>query len=198
MITEHEDHYSDDNGNTSYFAYFGSKQKAKEALESLVNCKNCKNCSRCTDCSECFDCSECYRCSRCSDCYRCYGCSDCTGCTYCSECFDTKGNFEAPVIENIHQAVLAAVSAEGALDMDTWHTCETTHCRAGWVVHLAGEGGKKLEARTNTPFAAMQIYKASSSIRVSHARFYEDNEKAMEDIRRCAELEAGVKSMGDK
>ena len=73
--------------------------------------------------------------------------------------------------------------------MNSWHTCETTHCRAGWVVHLAGEEGKALEQKTNTAFAAMMIYKASSDIRVSPARFYDAADAAMADIHRCAELE---------
>jgi len=73
--------------------------------------------------------------------------------------------------------------------MDSWHTCETTHCRAGWVVTLAGAEGKALEKETNTEFAAMMIYKESSPIRVSPVRFYESNETAMSDITRCAELE---------
>lgn len=75
--------------------------------------------------------------------------------------------------------------------MDSWHTCETTHCRAGWVVHLAGELGKKLEEATTTPFAAMQIYhKSNPGIPVSPVRFYESNKVAMDDIVRCAEEEA--------
>jgi len=74
--------------------------------------------------------------------------------------------------------------------MDEWHNCDTTHCRAGWVVHLAGDRGKLLEAYTSTEYAAMQIYKASSSIKVPPARFYATDEAAMEDIKRCAELEA--------
>ncbi len=76
--------------------------------------------------------------------------------------------------------------------MATWHTCETTHCRAGWVVTLAGLEGKKLELETSTCFAAMQIYNASSEIKVSPTRFYENNEKAMKDIVRCAEEEAAL------
>jgi hypothetical protein len=40
-----------------------------------------------------------------------------------------------PKIENIHQCVLEAVSHPNALHMDKWHSCNTTHCRAGWVVH---------------------------------------------------------------
>jgi len=61
-----------------------------------------------------------------------------------------------PVIENIHQRVLEAVTAEeSSLDMSQWHTCDTTHCRAGWVVTLAGEEGRELERQTDTGFAAV-------------------------------------------
>jgi hypothetical protein len=94
-----------------------------------------------------------------------------------------------PVIENIHQKVYEAASAPKALDMTDWHTCDTTHCRAGWAVHLAGEAGAKLERQTSTLFAAMQIYKASSKIEVSPVRFYESNEVALEDMKTCAEKE---------
>lgn len=95
-----------------------------------------------------------------------------------------------PVIENIHQKIYEACSTPKALDMSTWHTCETTHCRAGWVVEIAGLPGKALEAQTSTLFAAQQIYKASSPITVSPPRFYESNAVAMADMKRCAELEA--------
>jgi hypothetical protein len=94
-----------------------------------------------------------------------------------------------PVIENIHQKIFEAASAPKALDMTDWHTCDTTHCRAGWAVHLAGEAGAKLERQTSTLFAAMQIYKASSPVLVSPVRFFESNEIALEDMRKCAEAE---------
>jgi hypothetical protein len=101
------------------------------------------------------------------------------------------GNY--PVIENIHQKVLEAATVRpDSLNMGDWHTCETTHCRAGWVVHLAGEPGAKLERQTSTLFAAMQIYKASSTISVSPTRFYENNETALADMKRCADLEKGA------
>jgi hypothetical protein len=77
--------------------------------------------------------------------------------------------------------------------METWHTCGTTHCRAGWVVHLAGEAGYALERFFDTPLAAMKIMDASSAEalpKVSPARFYETNEQALADIKRMAELEA--------
>jgi hypothetical protein len=101
----------------------------------------------------------------------------------------TAPAFEVPVIENIHQKILEAVSKPEALNMESWHTCDTTHCRAGWAVHLAGPKGYELEKKTSTLFAAMQIYKASSPIRVAPTRFFGLNEVALADIKRCAELE---------
>ena len=106
---------------------------------------------------------------------------------------------EIPVIENIHQKILEAVN-NGILKMDDWHSdnsknhegayCGTTHCRAGWVVAISGKIGVELESIFGTENAAMQIYNASSDIKVSPVRFYESNEVAMKDIKRCAELEA--------
>ena len=72
--------------------------------------------------------------------------------------------------------------------MGGWHTCETTHCRAGWVVHLAGEAGKALEEFFNTELAAMKIYEASCpGYKINPARFYDSNEEALEDMRKLAE-----------
>lgn len=95
-----------------------------------------------------------------------------------------------PKIANIHGALLAAIHDNGnKLDMSDWHKCETTHCRAGWIVTLAGEKGVALEKQTSTLFAAMQIYKASSPIRVSPLRFFETDKVAMADIEACAAKE---------
>ncbi len=56
---------------------------------------------------------------------------------------------------------------------------------------LAGSRGKELEATFNTELAAMMIYDASSSLEpISPARFYDDNESALADMKRLAELEA--------
>ena len=76
--------------------------------------------------------------------------------------------------------------------MDAWHTCDTTHCRAGWVVHLAGESGYALEKQTSTLHAAMQIYHKSSKIKVSPPRFFESNEEALNDMKRCAQEEMSL------
>ena len=74
--------------------------------------------------------------------------------------------------------------------MNDWHTCDTTHCRAGWVVHLAGERGYALEEFHDTELAAMLIYRESSPLlKVNPARFYDNNKHAMADIKRMAEME---------
>ena len=83
----------------------------------------------------------------------------------------------------------AAASQPRAFDMRTWHTCETTHCRAGWVIHLAGEAGYELEKRFDPVSAAMRIYEASG-YDISPCRFFDSNDKALADMKRLAEEEA--------
>jgi hypothetical protein len=100
-----------------------------------------------------------------------------------------------PKIENIHTVILEAASQPNALDMSSWHTCGTTHCRAGWVVHKAGEAGYALERFHGTALAAQLIYRESDPKNpVSPVRFYETNEQAMADMRRLAEQEASAVS----
>jgi hypothetical protein len=91
-----------------------------------------------------------------------------------------------PVIVDIHRKVYKAASKAGALNMDNWHTCEKKHCRAGWIVHLAGEAGYALEQRFDTVSAAMRIYEASG-YDISPCRFFDDNETALADMKKLAE-----------
>ena len=98
---------------------------------------------------------------------------------------------DAPKIENIHQTVYAAASAEKALDMSDWHSpCGTSHCRAGWVVTLAGEAGKTLEDRIGTRAAASLIYLASDPKLERFPDFYCDNASALADMKERAEKES--------
>ena len=71
--------------------------------------------------------------------------------------------------------------------MSSWH-CGTTHCRAGWVVTLAGEAGKALEDRFNTELAAMLIYRESGSP-INPSRFYDSNDAALADMAKRAGVE---------
>jgi hypothetical protein len=96
----------------------------------------------------------------------------------------------APIIPNIHQRVYEAASQPGALNMRDWHTCDTTHCRAGWVVALAGEEGKALEERIGTSAAASLIYLASDPAIGKFPSFYCDDATALADMKLRAEQEA--------
>jgi hypothetical protein len=103
------------------------------------------------------------------------------------------GGLTVPVIESIHQKVYEAANQPEALNMSDWHTCDTTHCRAGWVTFLGGPEAKALEQRTSTLFAAMQIYhKSCPEVPVSPTRFFESNAFALEDMRQCAEKEKAL------
>jgi hypothetical protein len=91
------------------------------------------------------------------------------------------------VIEEIHARLREAVTQSRALEMHAWHTCETTHCRAGWIVTLAGEQGKVLEKFHDTLLAAILIYDASDpNYKINPCRFFDSNEDAMRDILACA------------
>ena len=73
--------------------------------------------------------------------------------------------------------------------MSSWHTCATTHCRAGWVIVLAGKEGADLEKRFGSAFAASLIYRESSPIKVGINEFYKSNEEALKSMRAAAEAE---------
>jgi uncharacterized protein YjbI with pentapeptide repeats len=93
----------------------------------------------------------------------------------------------APKITDIHKRLLEAVTAQGCtLDMSTWHQCETSHCRAGWVVTLAGEGGKILESVLGTGAAAALIYRASDPTMTTVPNWTASDEEAMADMKRLA------------
>ena len=91
-----------------------------------------------------------------------------------------------PVIPDIHAAVYAAAAAPDALDMDEWHACDTTHCRAGWVVTLAGEAGKELELLLGTSTAAAVIYMASDPELEQIPDWYTHDDAALADMARLA------------
>ena len=176
-----------------------------------AGCTGCTDCARCANCARCTDCADCARCARCANCARCTGCcircTDCTDCDDCARCVrcancarctgyaDCAGYFKGmpvtavPVIEDIHKKVYEAASQPCALKMSAWHSdCGTAHCRAGWVVTLAGEEGAALEEATSTEFAAMAIYAASSDVKVSPTEFYLSNEEALEHMKELALL----------
>ena len=98
-----------------------------------------------------------------------------------------RGNLKGvPVVPNIDAAILAMVEGgEGTLDMGYWHKCETTHCRAGWAITLAGPGGAALEFAFGSAAAGALIYAASRPGKPI-PNFYASNEAAMDDMRKAA------------
>ena len=93
-------------------------------------------------------------------------------------------------VPSLHRKILAAIEAGGELEMSSWHKCETTHCRGGWSVNLAGTAGRVLEACLGTSVAAALIHIASCpALEGKVPDFLASNEDALADIRRLAELE---------
>ena len=76
--------------------------------------------------------------------------------------------------------------------MSSWHACDTTHCRAGWVVHLAGVGGKALEWVMGTDAAAAMIYMSSDPTLERIPDFYCSDSEALADMKRLAEQESAA------
>mgnify|MGYP006372790905 CR=1 FL=1 len=64
-----------------------------------------------------------------------------------------------PVVDNLDQRMAEVVES---LEMARWHTCETSHCRAGWAIHFAGKAGYDLEHAIGSSAAGALIYHASA------------------------------------
>ena len=69
--------------------------------------------------------------------------------------------------------------------MSGWHLCGTTHCRAGWAIHLAGAAGYALEDRIGSSAAGALIY-AASRPELPVPDFFASDEDALADLREHA------------
>ena len=156
---------ADENGNRASVERWGSEEAARASLKTLDGCSDCYDCSRCSGCSDCYDLKD------------------------AAPSGDTPVPlYPVPVVADLHKRIYMAASAPAGLDMCSWHTCANTHCRAGWAVALAGVEGKALENRFGTCLAAMKIYDASCrGFQINPCRFFDDNEAALEDMRKLAE-----------
>jgi uncharacterized protein YjbI with pentapeptide repeats len=76
------------------------------------------------------------------------------------------------------KAVAATALQPDALEMESWHTCGTTHCIAGWAIHLAGEPGQLMELMMGADLAGLLLLGTEA-----HQHFYDSNEKALEYLR---------------
>jgi len=87
-------------------------------------------------------------------------------------------------IDNLHKKMWDVISKEkNTLAMGNWHTCETTHCRAGWAITLGGEAGKVLEEIYGPEVAGTLIYQNSTGMVPD---FFATNDDAYEDIKKLA------------
>jgi hypothetical protein len=83
------------------------------------------------------------------------------------------------------RAVAVAALKEGALEMESWHTCDTTHCIGGTAIHQAGEVGRLLEAAVGPVVAALMLLGPDA-----HAHFYDSNQAATAWLRSVLEQPA--------
>ena len=74
----------------------------------------------------------------------------------------------------INKVAAKALATNDALDMDIWHTCETTHCIAGWANHLHPEG--RLLEHFTSPYLAARLLLGDEA--ASH--FFDSNDAARE------------------
>lgn len=90
-----------------------------------------------------------------------------------------KLDFEVLSIPELKGQIRAAISDTdiGEIEMSTWHKCATTHCLAGWAIHLAGQAGYELEKRLDSEAAGTLIFYKSIG---AWPDFYSTNDEAIE------------------
>jgi uncharacterized protein YjbI with pentapeptide repeats len=90
---------------------------------------------------------------------------------------DLNGARGIPIVadsaERLVAAATAALAEPDALEMESWHTCDTVHCIGGWAIHQAGPIGAVLEQAFGAPIAALLLLGLDAQ---SH--FWDDNENA--------------------
>jgi len=91
---------------------------------------------------------------------------------------DATGIVIAPDAPLRLRAAAAAALQDGALEMQTWHSCHTTHCLGGWLIHQAGEVGRLLEAAVGPSLAGLMLGGVEA-----HSHFHDTNEAATEYLR---------------
>jgi len=88
-------------------------------------------------------------------------------------------------VPSLDRCILGAIEAPGAgLDMGAWHSCATTHCRAGWAITLHPLGAE-LESVFGARMAGAVIYLRSTG---EVPDFYAGDADALASIRAGAEI----------
>ena len=89
----------------------------------------------------------------------------------------------------IRAVAQAALATDDALHMGDWHKCDTTHCIAGWAVHLEGPVGYILEKAVGSPMAGLMLLGVEA-----HTHFYDDNATARAWLQSKLDARAGAES----
>lgn len=99
-----------------------------------------------------------------------------------------------PFVENLDERILECVAKERdagrrAIMMTAWHHgggsalgCDTSHCLAGWAVHIAGAAGYALEDYTDAERAGAAIFLRSVGY-VPDFMAIESDERALDQLR---------------
>lgn len=91
---------------------------------------------------------------------------------------DLSGAIGLPIAADAAQrlrAVARVALRPGALKMNNWHYCGTTHCIAGWAIHLAGEPGRIMESMMGPRLTGLLLLGAEAA-----EHFYDSDAKATE------------------
>ena len=67
----------------------------------------------------------------------------------------------------------AALASPDALEMGSWHKCETTHCICGWAEHLGGPLAELIIRTQGNDLGGLMLLGVEA-----HAHFYKTNEEA--------------------
>jgi|LakMenEpi03Aug12_release.lakeMendotaPanAssembly.Ray.scaffolds.fasta_scaffold96433_5 hypothetical protein len=75
--------------------------------------------------------------------------------------------------DRLRAVAAVATASQDGLNMDSWHTCQTTHCIAGWAIHLAGKTGRILEELHGPELAGRMLLGHEAA-----THFHDSNEDA--------------------
>ena len=90
---------------------------------------------------------------------------------------DLSGALGLPIAADAPARLLAvaqaALASPDALDMSSWHKCETTHCICGWAEHLGGPLAELIIRTQGNDLGGLMLLGIEA-----HAHFYKTNDKA--------------------
>lgn len=99
------------------------------------------------------------------------------------------GKRSALNIKKLNTKVLKNIETNGnELEQRNWHTCNTTHCRGGWIVVISKH--QELEELIGTEMAASMISLVSTG-KIPDFHDY-NNAAVLDDIRACALAEKEI------